>query len=450
MLGKIKMIYSKDSKMFNNIIGTTVIKCVSLLLNIYSITAYLHYFNGNQKIYGVWLTILSILNWVVNFDLGIGNGLRNRLAEAIAAKNDGKVKTLISSAYILLSIVSIIVFCFISVIACFLDWNKILNVDESIVANAVLCKAVIISLFGLCIHFILKLIISILYALKETALGSLVPLLVNILIVVYSVVMQNSNAEIAILKVSIAYAITMIFPLIIITVFVFHFKLPESRPTLRHYNHELAKSILSLGGQFFLIQILLLIINSTNEFIIVRIANPEAVVTYNIYFRLFSAIIALFSVIINPVWSSISVCYAKKDLNGILWRKKAITIIAVIFSIGSFVVSFMLQFFVNILYHESSLIVVKWYSVLFAIYTSVMLFVNSTSCVENGINDLKPQIIGNIIAASLKIPLVYVIFIYTKSWIAVMYANICIMIISLVVQKIGMEMKLSAFKGGKL
>ena len=110
----------------------------------------------------------------------------------------------------------------------------------------------------------------------------------------------------------------------------------------------------------------------------------------------------------------------------------------------------MLQFFVNILYHESSLIVIKLYSVLFAIYTSVMLFVNSTSCVENGINDLKPQIIGNIIAAGLKIPLVYVFFIYTKSWIAVMYANICIMIISLVVQKIGMEMKLSAFRGGKL
>ena len=142
--------------------------------------------------------------------------------------------------------------------------------------------------------------------------------------------------------------------------------------------------------------------------------------------------------------------YPKKDFNGILWRKKVITIIALVFSIGSFVVSFMLQFFVNILYHESSLIVIKLYSVLFAIYTSVMLFVNSTSCVENGINDLKPQIIGNIIAAGLKIPLVYVFFIYTKSWIAVMYANICIMIISLVVQKIGMEMKLSAFRGGKL
>ena len=110
------------------------------MLNIYSITAYLHYFNGNQKIYGVWLTILSILNWAVNFDLGIGNGLRNRLAEAIASKNEGKVRTLISSAYILLSIVSIIVFLLISIISCFLNWNKILNVNESIVANDVLCN----------------------------------------------------------------------------------------------------------------------------------------------------------------------------------------------------------------------------------------------------------------------------------------------------------------------
>lgn len=446
MLNRIKSIYRNDQKMFHNIMGTFIIKSVSLLLNIYSITAYLHYFDGNQKLYGVWLTIISILNWVVNFDLGIGNGLRNKLAAAIAIQDKDKEKTLISSAYILVSIVSAGVFLLALVFSLCINWNKLLNVDTEIISNKTLCKAVIFSLFGLCLHFIFKLIISVLYALKETALGSLITLLMNILIILYSMMFQNSDADKAIINVSVVYAFTMVVPLIVLTIYVFVFKMPHSRPSLKYYNHKFAASILSLGGQFFLVQILLLFINATNEFLIARIENPEAVVTYNIYFRLFSAIIALFAVIINPVWSSISVSFAKKDYKGIRWRKKAITVIAIILSIGSFILSALLQIFVNLMYESSHLIVIKRYAILFALYTSIMLFVNAVSCIENGINDLRPQMIGNTVAALLKIPVVWIAYLIVRNWVAVVYANIVIMLISLVIQKIGMERKLKSIE----
>ena len=38
----------------------------------------------NQYEYGIWLTINSILVWIDSFDIGLGNGLRNNLAESLA------------------------------------------------------------------------------------------------------------------------------------------------------------------------------------------------------------------------------------------------------------------------------------------------------------------------------------------------------------------------------
>lgn len=34
--------------------------------------------------YGVWLTVNSVLNWVFLMDMGLGGGLRTRMAQAVA------------------------------------------------------------------------------------------------------------------------------------------------------------------------------------------------------------------------------------------------------------------------------------------------------------------------------------------------------------------------------
>lgn len=442
MLNKLLDKYNRDKKMYNNILGTALIKAFSLILNIYSINAYLHFFCGNRLVYGVWLTIISILNWVVNFDLGIGNGLRNRLVEAITRGDIKKQKIYISSAYILIGIVSIIILVTLSIVFRFIDWNYLLNIDETIIDRNTLFISIIIALIGLTAHFILKLIISILYALKETAIGSVVPLLINFLIIVYSSIFSAEEPSVAIVYIAIAYAGTMITPLIIVTIVVFNVRLKGISPSFKYYNHMIAKSILSLGGKFFAVQLLLMIINSTNEFIITRIDGPESVVIYNIYFRLFSAVIALFSVIINPVWSAITECYSKKDYEGIIWRKRSINMIGIFFSVLCFVLAFSLQLLINILYKSSNLIVDYKISIAFAAFSTLLIFINATSCVENGINDLKPQIIGNALAAIIKIPLIFAFCTVFKSWEVVVYCNVIIMAISLFIQRLGLQRKL--------
>ena len=81
-------------------------------------------------------------------------------------------------------------------------------------------------------------------------------------------------------------------------------------------------------------------------------------------------------------------------------------------------------------------------AIAFAVFSTILICINSTSCIENGINDLKPQIIGNALAAALKIPFSIIIYKITDTWMAVVYANIIIMMISYLIQRVGLNRSL--------
>ena len=85
---------SKDARTklaAKNIIASVFLKGGSILISFFLAPLTLGYLNEYE--YGVWLTISSVLSWVYMFDIGLGNGLRNKLTEAIALgdKTLGKV-----------------------------------------------------------------------------------------------------------------------------------------------------------------------------------------------------------------------------------------------------------------------------------------------------------------------------------------------------------------------
>ena len=59
-----------------------LMKPVSMVLNLIYTPLVLGYL-GDIK-YGIWAIILNIISWINYFDVGIGNGLRNKLSEKIS------------------------------------------------------------------------------------------------------------------------------------------------------------------------------------------------------------------------------------------------------------------------------------------------------------------------------------------------------------------------------
>ena len=56
---------------------------------------------------GLWLTISSMLIWIDNLDIGLGNGLRNQLATYLAHGDNQKAREAVTCTFIMLGVIII-------------------------------------------------------------------------------------------------------------------------------------------------------------------------------------------------------------------------------------------------------------------------------------------------------------------------------------------------------
>lgn len=88
--------------------------------------------------------MLSVLSWVLTFNLGIGNGLRNYLVLVLVQKDNLRVRKYISPAYV--SIVSVVISSLVFLILFKLfNWNVVFNISDSVISRQTLSLSVWIS-----------------------------------------------------------------------------------------------------------------------------------------------------------------------------------------------------------------------------------------------------------------------------------------------------------------
>ena len=65
-----------------NIFYSFFVKGFGIFISLLVVPVTIKFLNPTE--YGIWLTLNSILLWINTFDIGLGNGLRNKLSEAFA------------------------------------------------------------------------------------------------------------------------------------------------------------------------------------------------------------------------------------------------------------------------------------------------------------------------------------------------------------------------------
>ena len=382
-----------------NIIGSLCIKGISILVSLMLVPMTLGYVSS--ELYGIWLTLSSIMVWLGFFDVGFTLGLKNKLAEAIALENWERGKALVSTTYFMMLLI-FVPLCFILMICIpYVNWAGFLNVN--VVYNSEITKVLYVLVACFCLQMIVNVITAVIAAYQKVALSSAFPVIGNILslIVIYAMTKLCPPS-----LVNLAYAISLmpILVLIVASIVLFHKKFRPVSPSIHCIEKKYISDLWGLGFKFFFIQIQVVVLYQCTNILISNVAGPNDVTAYNIAYKYLSVAMMLYTIILSPLWPAFTDAYTKKDFAWMRNIYKKMTYVFFVSAICVIVMVLISSFVYKIWIGERAVI-----PYVMTLAVALYMIVNSWDALQvqliNGIGAIKLQTYVTIIGLVLHIPL---------------------------------------------
>lgn len=385
-----------------NITFSFLLKGLSIALGLISMPLTINYLEPQK--YGIWVTLSSLIAWFSFFDIGLGGGLRNKFAEALALGKHELARTYVSTTYAILGIViSIILFCFY-LFTPIINWNKILNVGIEVVSGNELKLLAVIAFTSFGFNFVLKLITTILTADQRPALASIFDLIGKTITVLVIVVLVKTTQG-SLIYLGLVYSIIPVLVLLTSSIWFFSGNYKKYRPAFRYVDLSKAKDLLNVGIKFFVLGIAVLLLYQTNTIVISQLFGPKEVTPYNVAYTYYNVLMMGFSIIITPFWSAFTEAWVKNET---VWIKnimrKLFTIWGVLVAIGILMIVFsqwIFKVWIGDKVHVSyimSILVCSW--ILLNAWNGIF------GHFLNGVGKLRLQMYCGISGALLNVPLV--------------------------------------------
>lgn len=402
---KVSLSKERSRNYLHQIKGAIVYKVGVMLTQFLAIPLMIHYLGQEQ--FGVWSTLLSIMSWIVFFDLGVGNGLRNKVAEALAKNDTAEAAKYVASGYSLIGLIALIMWALVTSISFFVPWQSVFNTNA--ISEATLRLTVQVVTLFVIFNFWIGLIGAILGAMQKTAMNGLGKMISNLFALLFVYVLtKTTDANITYLAMT--YGISLVIANIGIS-WWFYQDHPELQPKL-YFDQQHVSPLLSVGMQFFIIQIAGLVIFTTDKILITQLLGPEYVTQYEVVFRIFNLISVLHMLISTPLWSAYTDAYHRSDM---AWIKRIFHKQLVIFTciIGAVcLMGFLIEPIIALwIGHEMP--VSQSLVISIGLFVLVSSWNNIYSIFLNGIGEIKLQLYMAVTAMIINIPLA----IYFVKWL---------------------------------
>lgn len=419
---KFKKTSDNNKEILKNIFGAFFVRGASIVVSLFTMPIYIRFFEDQYSL-GIWYTLLSVLNWVLTFDLGLGNGLRNKLPLCLAENDTKKAKSYIASTYI--GTVGIILIWAVggSIFISRLNWNGILNIDKGSVSPETLIRCVQIVFAGILIQFLLKLITSILYAIQRSAIVNLLTLVTSVLTLCLVVTATSGSIEENLIHMAIINALAVNVPYLLATVVVFSKYLKNLIPSVKDVTKQSIKEVLNIGVALLWLQLVFMVISNTNELLISYLTSASSVVQYQAYNKIFSTISSVFTLALTPVWSAVTKAAGERRYRWIKKLNHLLLLASVVILFVELAITPFLQVIIDMWLGEGYITVIPFVAILFAFFNAISFLHNVNTSIGNGMSFFKVQFIWMTFAAIINIPAAIFFVNIFDSWIGVVFAN---------------------------
>lgn len=385
----------RDTMLRNNIVLSAVLKAIGLSCSLLLVPVTIDYLNS--EVYGVWMAMSSILYWFAFFDIGLGNGMRNYLAQSLTEGDHVKGRTYISTTFIVLTGIAVVLGIVSVIVLSVLDMNLLFNTQA--IDGTTLYETMLVAVLFTLALFVVKNIGLIFAALQKYAINDLLIVAgsVSSLAIIYILTLYTKGNFMAVVM---AFTICPVAVFLLASIPLFR-KYPKLRPSFKFFDKAIAIQTCGKGLGFFMIQITsCLVIYGGSNIIITQILGPEHVTIYNTAFKYFNLLAIAYTIIISPMWNAYTAAYVKGDMQWIdATFKKALKMWGVT-SIGGI-----------ILLAISGLFYSYWIddrvSIPFTVSASVFIYIccfNLNNCMTyliNGLNKIRVQIYTSLIFTAL-------------------------------------------------
>ena len=420
----------RSSLLQKNILASFLIKGWSAAIVLLLVPATLNCLGEYKN--GIWLTISSLLLWIDNMDIGLGNGLRNKIAEYMAHGECERTRPLISSTFAMLTCIIFPVLLILLLLIAISDSYMVFNADPSKVDH--LDQVLMVTVTLVCTSFIFKLIGNFYMGMQLPAVSNLLIALGQTLTLIgtYIVLYSGSHSMMLIALVNTAA------PLVVYLLaypYTFFYRYPHLRPSFKLINFKEASAVINMGVQFFIMQISSVILFMTSNLLISKLFTPTLVTPYQITYRYFSIMLVVFTVICMPFWNATTDAYERDDMQWIRHATKKLRLM-IIGIIGCMIIMVILSPWVYSIWIGDSVIIDNRMSIVMAFYILILIYSMRYSYFINGIGKLRLQLIFTTIAAVLFIPLAYLTTLWTHSIIWFMLVMCLVNIPGLIINRI--------------
>lgn len=373
---------------------------VGFMVSFISVPLTVGYLGGER--YGLWVSISTLLGWFALADLGLANTLTNNLSTALAQGNKPLAQQYVATTFWLLIGMAAVVGAVFFAVWRWINWRELFNVHGA-VAQQEITPAV--AMAGLLVIVSLPLLVNakVFYACQEGSLanywstaGNVASLLIIILVV---------HLKLGLVWLILGVSGTTLAVSILSSLWLFGVHRPALRPSMSAVDRSKIKVLGKFGGQFFIVQIAVLLIFQSDNLIITHFLGAAQVTPYAVCFKLFSYATLLQALISPALWPAYTEAIARQDMK---WVRRTFWVTSGTNLSIAVLIAIPLIFFGRTL--------IGWWAGPAAIPTQLLLYwmaawiilsssMNSVGCLLNGSGRIKGQSIYGIITAIVSVTL---------------------------------------------